>query len=586
MGYCGTIGTCWSAIVTMLGVHYLYFGVHFTSLEDPNKDANAAAYMESTLVSLKCPQDPDWWFWNGHCYYVEKEVQKSWSDAKTACNHYKGTGLLIIDSLEEKEWVSNMIKGSSWIGLNDMDKDGKWTWGEEEAANISAAWLSDINPDQSGCVEVDSSGKFWTRADCAALKLWICEGDEVHLHGWSRDRRALSSYACAPGFYGTNCSSKCYECPRGIACNSVTGLCDSLVTCLVGPDLSGCQKAVSLECPQGPGWWYWGGHCYYISKAGETKTFDDAKTACSVYRGTWLLTINSLEEMEWVSSMIDVKVWTGLRTVTRGIVWTWDDGQKPNTSASWFKIAPLGFIVNTFCVDLSPTPGALAAQDCLIPHRWVCEQPAVDLFQEHLKHALLHPLTYTFDTLVNAKEACMLELQNCSGVTEWKGRFVLVSGKELIAASSDPVTAYFKTACAPGFYGINCSSKCYECPGGIACNSVTGICDSLVTCLFGLNLSGCQKAVSLECPQESGWWYWDEHCYYISEPGENKTFYDAKAACSFYRGTWLLTINSLEEMEWVSSMIDVKVWTGLHTDTHGIFWAWDDGQKPNTSASW
>lgn len=55
------------------------------------------------LVHSRCPRGPGWWFWGGHCYYVEEQGSKSWQEAKAACQAYgENVALLVLDSAKEK----------------------------------------------------------------------------------------------------------------------------------------------------------------------------------------------------------------------------------------------------------------------------------------------------------------------------------------------------------------------------------------------------------------------------------------------------------------------------------------------------
>lgn len=62
---------------------------------------------------MRCPHAPGWWFWDGHCYYVEEHNSKNWQGAKATCQTYgKDVGLLTLSSAKEKAgWELVMLPG-------------------------------------------------------------------------------------------------------------------------------------------------------------------------------------------------------------------------------------------------------------------------------------------------------------------------------------------------------------------------------------------------------------------------------------------------------------------------------------------
>ncbi|XP_075690985.1 uncharacterized protein LOC142659107 [Rhinoderma darwinii] len=570
---------------------------------------------EHGLISLKCPQGSGWWFWRGHCYYIQTTDTKTWLEANMACRRFKGTTFLVIDSSEEKMWISAMISGKSWTGLNDIDNDGKWTWAENDPADISVPWLSDVKSSPSGCIELDTTGSLVSQVDCTAKRPWICERDEAvdlfqeipghallipfiynssTLYTLAESKSAcilerenctgvtqwnntfvlvtgtqlmaaeavpVTAYlktACLPGFFGTECSYHCHECPGDAACNPLTGVCDNVVTCVTGLQLAGCQKAKSLECPQEPGWWFWDGHCYYISEGGEANTWDDAKFACSSYQRTWLLTINSLQEKEWVSSMIEGNIWTGLSTTTRGLIWTWVDRQRTNMSAPWMSVTPTSFIVNNICVNLSPSPAALASDVCSAPHGWVCEQPVISMFEQHQGMILLDPMPKSqtgHDLLDAAVASCIAHIPQCTGVTLRQGLHYPVMGTILIKSTRQADIAYLKSACSVGFFGRRCAQRCPICVKGLFCNSVLGECQGGETCVSILgHLKSCNYALtSIMCPNDL-WRVWNGHCYYIETTARTSGKTSA-TFCERFRETNLISIDNIDEKNFIETAI-------------------------------
>lgn len=58
--------------------------------------------MISGLYSLKCSLGVGWWYWQGTCYWIEKNKKVTWNEAFLSCMHFKNTSLVQLDSRREK----------------------------------------------------------------------------------------------------------------------------------------------------------------------------------------------------------------------------------------------------------------------------------------------------------------------------------------------------------------------------------------------------------------------------------------------------------------------------------------------------
>ncbi|XP_078240185.1 uncharacterized protein LOC144586226 [Pogona vitticeps] len=81
---------------------------------------------ELGIRNPKCPHNAPWWFYDGHCYYFEKEMKGQHAWANTRCSYYKDSHLVRIDSEKEKKWLGNMLEAESWISL--LQRGNKWKW--------------------------------------------------------------------------------------------------------------------------------------------------------------------------------------------------------------------------------------------------------------------------------------------------------------------------------------------------------------------------------------------------------------------------------------------------------------------------
>ncbi|XP_008281236.1 C-type lectin domain family 4 member E-like [Stegastes partitus] len=139
---------------------------------------------------------PGWVLLNSSCYFfsysLSSTVKKNWPDSRADCIS-RGSDLIVIDNQEEQKFVSSTItnmrsasnvwQSGFWIGLTDMDVEGKWVWINNVTEVEQRYWMPGEPNDQhqgEDCgVAVYSSINPWeTRYDgrCTVFKLhWICE---------------------------------------------------------------------------------------------------------------------------------------------------------------------------------------------------------------------------------------------------------------------------------------------------------------------------------------------------------------------------------------------------------------------------
>ncbi|XP_019365819.1 PREDICTED: uncharacterized protein LOC109292716 [Gavialis gangeticus] len=167
-------------------------------------------------------------------------------------------------------------------------------------------------------------------------------------------------------------------------------------------------------------------------------------------------------------------------------------------------------------------------------------------------------------SLAAAKDSCFLQRESCSGVLQLKGAHYTVRGSVLVDSPGSGTVLYVKSACSPGYHGVNCTKRCLLCPGSHPCNPLSGRCEEGLRCVRRIGPSCLHGLVSSRCPGRAGWWYWDGHCYFMEEK-DTKTWEEAERACrSFGEGLGLLALNSQEEKAWVATMVQRHSWTGLN----------------------
>ncbi|KAH3702847.1 hypothetical protein DPMN_077873 [Dreissena polymorpha] len=213
-----------------------------------------------------------WYRHQAFCYYVETQASnfKTWSLAQDFCNSVHGN-LASIDSEGTNDFLTVMVAQSvnreTWIGLWKNDVNGKFKWKDGSSVQF-AAWHPGTSISKS-CIMIKNDG-LWIDGHCNSKGPFIC-------------KRPLVPYT-------TNTTVL----PSTSAASS-----------------GGCEV----------GYWQFGSKCYGISDpSGPLMTSDLAFANCRRQRGE-LLTIDSVDEQVFVSSILIGQhhgVWTSM---TR-----WSDG--------------------------------------------------------------------------------------------------------------------------------------------------------------------------------------------------------------------------------------------------------------------
>ncbi|XP_024154114.1 C-type lectin domain family 17, member A-like [Oryzias melastigma] len=123
-----------------------------------------------------CPEG--WMRFRNRCYYKSTE-KKTWFDSRIFCQD-KGSDLLVINSKEEQEFVSEMNQNDeSWIGVVAQWSEKitiKWKWVDGSPV-LQQFWENGF-PKSSfsyfGAVAVNAEGK-WTQQLYLHDLHWICE---------------------------------------------------------------------------------------------------------------------------------------------------------------------------------------------------------------------------------------------------------------------------------------------------------------------------------------------------------------------------------------------------------------------------
>uniref|UniRef100_A0A8B9GP28 C-type lectin domain-containing protein n=1 Tax=Astyanax mexicanus TaxID=7994 RepID=A0A8B9GP28_ASTMX len=138
----------------------------------------------------KCEQCEDGWKHFGvKCYYFSTDTL-NWMNSRDHCVE-KGGHLVIITSEAEQNFV-NSSGETHWIGLNDLETEGKWMWVNKQPLTETGVtlWFKRKNePDEpDNWKQEDPSGEncaslgdeygdthSWFDSSCRKLKKFICE---------------------------------------------------------------------------------------------------------------------------------------------------------------------------------------------------------------------------------------------------------------------------------------------------------------------------------------------------------------------------------------------------------------------------
>ncbi|XP_034546802.1 CD209 antigen-like protein E [Notolabrus celidotus] len=137
------------------------------------KQVRKIVKMMVRVRDLQC--ETGWKNFSGSCYYISTE-KKSWTSSREDCIA-KGADLVIIDSQEEKDFLSGLASSGAniWIGLTDNVQEGTWMW--VDGSRVTTTYWGDGQPNSEGnqdCGEMVKKGE-WNDDICYAKNIWICE---------------------------------------------------------------------------------------------------------------------------------------------------------------------------------------------------------------------------------------------------------------------------------------------------------------------------------------------------------------------------------------------------------------------------
>ncbi|XP_028288347.1 macrophage mannose receptor 1 [Parambassis ranga] len=223
-----------------------------------------------------CPNS--WVPYAGNCYYLERS-KKMWKDALAACRK-EGADLASIHNIEEQSFIISqsgyLPTDVLWIGLNDQRNQMLFEWSDHSSVTFTQ-WQSD---------EPSHAASF--QEDCVIIR--------------GKDGK-WADYMCERT-YGYICKKKASIKPDG------------------GP-----QEEVNPGCKLGS--IRFGSYCYNIGT--ETKTFDEAKKACSANSAN-LVDVADRYENAFLISLVGLRpekyFWMGLSNMDDRSTFKWTTNRK------------------------------------------------------------------------------------------------------------------------------------------------------------------------------------------------------------------------------------------------------------------
>ena len=119
---------------------------------------------------------------DGSCYrVVEVSTPINWLDAQSSCAIWGGD-LTSITTVRENNYLNTLITssvGNCWIGLNDRDVEGMYTWIDGTTFTQPSFVTTLSNNEANDCVQIINDAD-WESVSCAStLNSFICKVSSV-----------------------------------------------------------------------------------------------------------------------------------------------------------------------------------------------------------------------------------------------------------------------------------------------------------------------------------------------------------------------------------------------------------------------
>ncbi|KAM5171809.1 C-type mannose receptor 2-like [Mantella aurantiaca] len=290
-----------------------------------------------------------WQKFQDSCYYFTSKY--NWMKARSTCVS-RHADLVVITSDEEQKFVSGHTGSMPyWIGLSDIEEEGKWTWVDgTDYASSYKSWMPNEPNDENN-------------EDCA----YLTNGN------WNDKKCTHSDFFAVYRFFTQKSNLITY----GLIALSYVLIIALLITVLTqnGPlqtntmaskadlqglnssvsDLSTRMKLVERDAKKATtcetGWQKFQDSCYYFTSV--KSNWMKARSTC-ISKHADLAVITSDEEQKFVSRQTgSIPHWIGLNDIEEEGKWTWVDGTDYTSSyKSWMPGEPNDTENNEDCAHL------------------------------------------------------------------------------------------------------------------------------------------------------------------------------------------------------------------------------------------
>ena len=107
---------------------------------------------------------------------------KTWEDAESVCQSQTWGGvqghLASVHSEEENIFVASLAIEGLWLGLNDLHKEGQWSWTDGTSLGYSNWARGEPNNvgNNEHCMELPkSTDKQWNDGGCTSQRRFVCK---------------------------------------------------------------------------------------------------------------------------------------------------------------------------------------------------------------------------------------------------------------------------------------------------------------------------------------------------------------------------------------------------------------------------
>ncbi len=293
--------------------------------------------------------------YGGSEYYCSTNTA-NWANANQICES-NGGYLACIGSQEENAYLANILTlQSAWIGLQDGDNDGQFTWscGDDlDYTNWYPGQPNNYNGNQE-CVEMLNNGQwndqypyymleFIMEKPCSFVNQVAGPTSGTYLTGGTYVVTYETSDVCGPietcSFNVTVENGLSMTCPEDIVTSAPANSQGVAVNWNI-PEVSSCCS----DCTTGggfiPGFVYMGtqnGHHYYCSTA--PATWDNAQATC-VASGGHLAVINNTAENTFLANILSLQsAWIGASDTAVEGSFQWVNGE-PFSYTNWYPGQP------------------------------------------------------------------------------------------------------------------------------------------------------------------------------------------------------------------------------------------------------